>query len=105
MEKKLKNYNKKTLISEKLQPILWSKNINNLDLEIDKIYIVHQVLAYGSMEDIKIIQKIYSEKEIKNIFINFPKKIYTKPVFLFIKNFLLNINDELNEKDYIKNFT
>jgi len=57
------------------------------------------------MDDIKIIQKIYSEKEIKNIFINFPKKIYTKPVFLFIKNFLLNINDELNEKDYIKNFT
>jgi len=105
MENKLKNYNKKTLISEKLQPILWSKNINNLDLEIDKIYIVHQVLAYGSMDDIKIIQKIYSEKEIKNIFINFPKKIYTKPVFLFIKNFLLNINDELNEKDYIKNFT
>jgi len=105
MEDKLKNYNKKTLISEKLQPILWSKNINNLDLEIDKIYIVHQVLAYGSMDDIKIIQKIYSEKEIKNIFKNFPKKIYTKPVFLFIKNFLLNINDELNEKDYIKNFT
>jgi hypothetical protein len=105
MENKLKNYNKKTLISEKLQPILWSKNINNLDLEIDKIYIVHQVLAYGSMDDIKIIQKIYSEKEIKNIFKNFPKKIYTKPVFLFIKNFLLNINDELNEKDYIKNFT
>jgi hypothetical protein len=105
MENKLKNHNKKIVIPEKLQPILWSKNINNLDPEIDKIYIIHQVLAYGSMDDIKIIQKIYSEKEIKNIFKNFPKKIYTKPVFLFIKNFLLNIDDELNEKDYVKSLT
>jgi hypothetical protein len=37
-----------------LKPILWSKNIKNLDSENDKIYIIHQVLSYGSIEDISI---------------------------------------------------
>ena len=64
MENKLKIYNKKTLIPEKLQPILWSKNINNLDPEIDKIYIIHQVLAYGSMDDINYYVKNYRRKPL-----------------------------------------
>ncbi|MCL4384835.1 MAG: hypothetical protein M1479_10255 [Actinobacteria bacterium] len=105
MKDKLKVYNKETPIPEELKPILWSKNINNLDPETDKIYIIHQVLAYGNIDDIKILKKIYSDREIENIFKNFPKRIYTRPVFLFIKNFMLNIDDELNEKDYVKSFT
>ena len=105
MEDKLKVYNKKTPILEELKPILWSKNINELDPKTDKIYIIHQALAYGSIDDIKMLKKIYSDREIENIFKNFPKRIYTRPVFLFIKNFLLNIDDELDEKDYVKSFT
>jgi hypothetical protein len=92
-------------IPERLKPILWSKNINNLDTETDKIYIIHQVLSYGSIGDIKLLLKIYSKKEIKGIFINFPKKNYTKPIFLFIKDFLLKINKKLDESNYVKSFT
>ena len=29
-----------------LKPVLWSKDIKNLDTERDKIYIIHQVLSY-----------------------------------------------------------
>ena len=95
---------KSTPIPERLKPILWSKNINNLDTETDKIYIIHQVLSYGSIEDIKLLLKSYSKNEIRNVFVNFPKKIYTRPVFLFLKNFLLKINLGLDENSYVKNF-
>lgn len=87
-----------------LKPILWSKNIKNLDSENDKIYIIHQVLSYGSIEDIKLLLKIYSKNEIRNVFVNFPKKIYTRPVFIFLKDFLLKINLQLDENNYVKNF-
>ena len=91
-------------IPVRLKPILWSKNIKSLDSENDKIYIIHQVLSYGSIEDIKLLLKIYSKNEIDNVFMNFPKKIYTRPVFLFLKDFLLKINLGLDENNYVKNF-
>lgn len=99
---KTKNSKKSVKLPVLLQPLLWSKNINKLNSETDKIYIIHQILAYGSLQHIRLLKKIYSNEVIKNTFINFPKNVYTKPVFLFVKNFLLEINDKLNEKDYIK---
>jgi hypothetical protein len=90
-------------VPPKLQPILWSVDIKNLDFEDDKIYIIHQVLSYGSLEDIKLIFKIYARDEILDVFINNPKKVYTKPIFLFIKDFLLKINTELDFRKYVKN--
>ncbi len=85
-----------------LQPLLWSKNVKKLNIDNDKIYIIHQILAYGNLKHIRLLNKIYPEEVIKNTFIDSPKSIYTRPVFLFVKNFLLEINDKLNEKDYIK---
>jgi hypothetical protein len=86
----------------RLQPLLWSKNVENLDFKKDRIYIIHQVLAYGSIEDIKFIIETYSKDEIINIFINYPQKVYTRPVFLFIKNYMLKIKTELRESSYVK---
>lgn len=99
---KTKDSKKSVKLPVLLQPLLWSKNINKLNNETDKIYIIHQILAYGSLQHIRLLKKIYPNEVIKNTFINFPKNVYTKPVFLFVKNFLLEINDKLNEKDYIK---
>jgi hypothetical protein len=96
---------KKIIVPEKLKAILWSKNIKTINPEIDKIYIIHQILSYGDIDEIKLLLKTYSLKEIKDIFLNFPKKIYTKPVFLFVKNYLLKINKELDEKYYVKSFS
>jgi hypothetical protein len=86
---------KKIIVPEKLKAILWSKNIKTINPEI---------LSYGDIDEIKLLLKTYSLKEIKDIFLNFPKKIYTKPVFLFVKNYLLKINKELDEKYYVKSF-
>lgn len=105
IETKLESLKSKSKpIQVRLKPILWSKNIKNLDSENDKIYIIHQVLSYGSIEDIKLLLQIYSKNDIENVFVNFPKRIYTRPVFIFLKDFLLKINLQLDENSYVKNF-
>ena len=95
---------KKTVLPENLKGILWSKNIDDVDLENDKIYIIHQVLSFGDIEEIKWLFKKYTLDEIKMVFINVPKRIYTRPVFLFIKEYILKINTKLEEKNYVKSF-
>jgi hypothetical protein len=86
------------------QALLWSKNINKIDFQKDRIYVIHQILAYGDMKDIHILFKIYPESLITEIFLNYPLKIYTKPVFRFVKSFILNIKDNLAEEKYVKDF-
>ncbi len=89
-------------VPARLQPLLWSKNVKNLDFKKDRIYIIHQVLAYGSIEDIKFIIETYSKDEIINVFINYPQKVYTRPVFMFLKNYMLKIKTELRESSYVR---
>ena len=85
------------------QGILWSKDIKNIDLEGDKIYIIHQVLSYGKIEQIKCLFKIYEPREIIDVFSNHPKRIYSPAVFNFIKNFILDLEKEnLPMNKYVK---
>jgi len=105
MKNNIKLKSKEIILPKKLKAIFWSKNFGTINPEVDKVYIIHQVLSYGGIDEIKLILKIYSLKEIKDIFSNFPKKIYTKPVFLFVKDYLLKINKELDEKYYVKAFS
>ncbi|MFH1462641.1 MAG: hypothetical protein ABIG08_03045 [bacterium] len=90
-------------IPEFLQGILWSQNIKKLDLENDNVYIIHQVLSYGNLGQIRWLFKVYPFKEIKEVFVKYPKKIYTAPVFYFVKNFILNLkNKKLSVQKYVK---
>lgn len=91
------------IIPKHLQPILWSSNVKKLDLEQNKIYIIHQVLAFGEISDIKWLFKVYPLDIIKNIFLHKPKRLYSKPVLNLVKNFILKLKDIcINEKKYIK---
>jgi len=96
---------KKNKIPASLQAILWSKDIENIDSCDDNIYIIHQTLAYGDMDEIKWLFTVYLKDEIKKIFISHPSKIYTRPIYFFIKDFILNIEEDVNENDYVKNIT
>lgn len=87
-----------------LQPILWSSNIDNLDTEKYKPYIVHQTLAYGSLQAIRWLKDYYSEDSLKYIFKNYPYKDYSAARFNFVKDFILKLqNYKLNEALYVKN--
>jgi len=87
----MKNLAKKNKIPYRLQGILWSVNVKNLDLEKDKNYIIHQVLMYGDLNEIKWLFKVYSKKEIRNVFEEAPRKIYSPQAFNFIKNIILDL--------------
>ncbi len=94
---------RKATIPKSFQPILWSANIKNLDKEKDRNYIIHQVLLYGDFSDLRRLFKIYTFKEVRKVFLSSPKKIYPKPIFRLIKNFVLNLNKvNLDEEKYVR---
>lgn len=101
--KKILKSNSQKFIPLELQPILWSKNVKDLDLEKDKNYIIHQILSYGNLKQIRWLFKVYKREEIKKVFIGFPKKVYLPAVFYFIKNFVLDLRKKrLKEEKYVK---
>ena len=86
-----------------MQGLLWSKNIQNLDLENDKTYIVHQVLSYGDIADIRWLLEAYGKDEVAKTFQEFPKKLYQLAVFYFVKDILLELKDKaLNPNEYVR---
>ena len=82
---------KKIKIPKSFQGILWSVNVKNLDLTEDKIYIIHQILMYGDLDEICWLFKVYSKKELEKVFEKFPMKIYNRQSFNFIKNIILGL--------------
>ena len=90
-------------LSQKLQPLFWSKDIKQLDLKKDEVYIIHQILSYGRFSHLRWLFRTYPKGTIREVFINHPKKIYQQAVFYFVKNFILGLkNKKLDEKKYLK---
>lgn len=86
------------------QGILWSRNRDKLDWEKDENYIIHQVLMYGQLEDIKQLMRIYSHAKVKEIFLKRPAPIYTPQAFNFISKFILRLDGKnLDRNKYVKN--
>ena len=90
-------------IPKKLQPVLWSVDVNSLDSIKDSYYIIHQIFAYGSFKEIRWLFKNYSKEEIINVFKQ-SFKDYRKQRFYFVKNILLGLkNWQYDERYYVKN--
>uniref|UniRef100_A0A7C4TGD0 DUF6922 domain-containing protein n=1 Tax=candidate division WOR-3 bacterium TaxID=2052148 RepID=A0A7C4TGD0_UNCW3 len=65
--------------------LLWSINPEKIDFEQDRIYIIHQVLAWGEPEDLRLLFKIYGTEEVKSVFFSHPRKVYTYPALRFVE--------------------
>lgn len=90
-------------IPKKLQSILWSTDVNLLDREKHKGYIIHQIFAYGSAKEIRWVFQNYSKEEIVKTFQKYYKD-YRRERFLFVKNILLGLrNWHPDERYYVKN--
>lgn len=63
---------------------------------------VHQILMFGTLKDIELLKKTIGENKVKEIFLHFPKKIYTAPALNFIKNYILHIHISIDEQKYLK---
>lgn len=93
------------MIPASLQGTLWSANVNKLDLTKDKNYIMHQVLAYGTWEQLKWLFQAYRKEEITRVFIQNPTKNYLPVSFNFVKNILLDLPAvKLDPRHYVQSF-
>lgn len=63
---------------------------------------VHQILAFGTLNDIRSLKKAIGEAKIKELFLHHPKKVYTQPLLGFVKNFILHITEPIDETRYLK---
>src|SRR3989338_8947595 len=91
-------------IPARMQGILWSADVKKLDLKRDRVYIIHQVLVYGRMEQLQWLYSTYPREEIAETFIANPYKDYRNARFHFVKDTLLQLEDhKVNEKFYVKN--
>lgn len=60
-----------------LQGVLWSAPVAELDTERDRVYIIHQILAYGTLDDLRWLFSTYGKEVIQEVFARQPMKIYT----------------------------
>ena len=85
-----------------LQSVLWSVRIEDLNLEKDKVYIIHQILSFGNLKELRWLFDNYSVKKIKEVFSGHPLKVYRPQSFNFVNKILLKIkNRNLNTKNYV----
>lgn len=91
-------------IPKRLQAVLWSVDVNHLNKQRDKAYIIHQIFSYGRLEDILWVFNTYTKEEIKKTFTQRPYKDYWPSRFYFVKNYLLGLTqDTMDERLYVKN--
>ncbi|MBI5873367.1 MAG: hypothetical protein HZB36_04400 [Candidatus Omnitrophica bacterium] len=58
---------KKCRLPEFLQTVLWSYDLNRLNLEEDKDLVITQALNYGDWRVIRWLYTIYKEADIKDV--------------------------------------
>ncbi|PIW92398.1 MAG: hypothetical protein COY73_02120 [Candidatus Nealsonbacteria bacterium CG_4_10_14_0_8_um_filter_37_14] len=70
-------------VPRQFQRALWSYDIDKMNFKEDKREIITQVLNYGNWEDLKLLYKLYSEKEIKNVIKNPRRGVWFEKVLNF----------------------
>lgn len=82
-----------------LQSTFWSSDINKLDINKHKSYIIHQILSWGSFREWKWLLANYPIKTIRKVFIEKPHKDYRPEVYHFVKNYVLGLKQYQLDKD------
>ncbi len=86
-----------------LQGFLWSKNVEAIDFQADKTYVIHQILSFGDLVDIEWLLAFYGKEEVKKVFSESPKRLYQPSVFYFVKDILLGMKEkDFDLKEYAK---
>ena len=67
----------------------------------DKVYIIHQLLAYGDMRAIAWLRREYPSKDIKKPFLARPMRIYRPSAFHFAAHTFLRLSRAPHPKHYV----
>ena len=82
-------------------PYLWPYNRKNIHLQDGAHGIIHQTLAYGTMDDVKKLLRLYGKDKVKKEFQKPAKGLYHPEILNFCQ-FLLGVK-KLDKKKYLKN--
>lgn len=63
---------------------------------------IHQILMFGKLSEIQSLKKKLGSSRIKEVFLQYPKKIYTAASLNFVKNFILRLPSSLDDQQYLK---
>ncbi|MCX6812594.1 MAG: hypothetical protein NTW79_03155 [Candidatus Berkelbacteria bacterium] len=77
---------------------IWFKKNDDLN----SADVVHQILVFGTLEDIAEMKSKIGAVKIRRIFLDQPKKIYTRPELNFVKNYLLKIDKKISIDKYLQ---
>lgn len=72
--------------------LLWWAPLDRLGVRRDRAAIIHHVLAFGTLQDIRVLRRLYSSAEIRRVFARSPLGVYSPAAFSFVKNILLGLH-------------
>ncbi len=75
----------------------------NQKSQLDNPETIHQIMSFGEIDDIKKMEQLIGIKKIKELYLKYPKKVYSRSVFLFINNYILKTKEPIDEQKYLKN--
>ena len=81
--------------------LFWFLDAGKLDFKKDRNLIVHQVLAYGSLDDLRKLFKIYGKRAVRREFIKHKPGLYQPNILAFVQH-ILGVK-RLAKKNYLKN--
>jgi len=70
-------------VPQSFQTALWSYDISRMNIDKAKKGIITQVLNYGTWDNLKLLFKIYPEKEIKKVIKNPSRGVWFEKVLNF----------------------
>lgn len=87
-----------------LQAILWSVDVDTLNIEKDKPYIIHQILSHGTLAHIQWLFQTYTRDAVKTVFQTSPYKDYRAARFHFITDHIFHMGkNTMDSRRYVKN--
>ncbi len=75
----------------------------NRGAKIDNPETIHQIMSLGGLDEIRMLKQEIGIEKIREAYLQHPKKIYSRPVFMFINNYILNNQEPIDERKYLKN--
>jgi hypothetical protein len=84
------------------QGVFWSRKRDDLDEDRDKRYIIHQVLMYGNLDDVRQLKRKYSLPVLEEVFLDHPMKVYTPQAFSFAYRVFFRLNEPVDARRYLK---
>ena len=91
---------KKKVVENFNRGLFWDVKQDALSFKKSKRYIVHRVLSYGGMDDVRTLIKVYGRTGVKQEFLKPDPGVY-EPSILRLCQHLLGVK-KLNPRFYVK---